>query len=231
MAQRITGQVMDASTGAPASFAQVILSANTGDTIRMLADSQGMYGFRNLQPARYVLIAERIGYSRARTAPFDMVAGDTLVLNLRLTPDGIPLDPLVVVGKSGREPGRFAFARRCTIIESWCLNRDSLDLRQAGAVAHLFGGVEGIMVQWNPNNWRPHIKSFHCLKVFLNTSDFSISADRTRTWHFDALDPSDVLGIELYRDPKNVPREMLKGLRGAELFHCGVAVIWTKGAW
>ena len=222
---------MDAQSGAPASFAQVLLSASTGDTIRMLTDAQGMYGFRNLQPARYVLAAERIGYARAVTTPFDMVAGDTLVLNLRLTPDGIPLDPLIVIGKSGREPGRFAFARRCTTKESWCLNRDSLELREAGAVAHLFRGVEGIMVQWNPRNWRPHIKSFHCLKIFLNNTDIPISSGRGQTWQFEGLDPSDVLGIELYRDPRNVPKEMLKGLRGPEVYQCGVAVIWTKGAW
>src|SRR5688572_19186391 len=42
-AQRITGQVMDSQTGAPVSFAQVILTASTADTVRMIADADGKY--------------------------------------------------------------------------------------------------------------------------------------------------------------------------------------------
>jgi hypothetical protein len=237
--QRVFGRALDKQTLEPVSFTQLLLIRPTGDTLRAVTDSRGMYSFALPTSGRHRLLADRIGYERVETASFELSEDEQLQLDIVLSPKGVPLDPIVVVGSAGLEPGRFGFERRCATRNSWCLNRDSLPLRQPVTAAEMFRGVEGIMVKWSIEGSQAVIKSFECLQVFLNHSTEPIATsgnvfrtrDATVSWHWSAIDPQNVIGIELYHDRKDVPKELLGGLRMTYTFSCGVAIIWTKAAW
>src|SRR5687768_17421234 len=110
--QQVTGRVLDVQTGQPIPAVQISLIRGP-DTLRAFSDAHGNYTLSAREPGRFLLMAERIGYARAATAAFELRATESAQMNLRLSPEGIRLDPVVVVGRAGLEPGRFAFDRRC----------------------------------------------------------------------------------------------------------------------
>jgi hypothetical protein len=239
-AQRVHGRSLDKLTGEPVAQTRLHLVRIGGDTIRGLTNDHGAYSVA-LAPGRYRIVAERIGYARIETPVFELRDKEQLQLDILLPPGGMTLDPITVVGESGFEPGRFAFERRCATSGSRCLDRDSLDLRDARYAADLFRGIDGIMIKFNPQSGRSYIRSFQCLTVFLNHMTRPVlssgySTFRPRDPHpapdyLNVLDPEDVVGIELYRDRSEVPKELLGGLRMLDTFGCGVGIIWTRAAW
>ena len=89
-----------------------------------------------------------------------------------------------------------------------------------------------------------HIKTLRgwgCMKTFLNNRVFNGGP------YFALVQPEDVMGIEIYREFKEVPKELLKGLLAVEIWGsvatgsnpsikgfsapCGVAIVWTSVAW
>src|SRR5215470_17193331 len=62
-AYRVSGVVVDATTGAPLADAQVSLTSNsTQDSEGMLTDETGRFEFEDVPPGKYVLSAKRKGY-------------------------------------------------------------------------------------------------------------------------------------------------------------------------
>src|SRR5215475_10499688 len=60
---RVSGTVVDATTGAPLSEAQVTITArDTQDAEGMLSDENGRFAFEDVPPGKYVLSAKRKGY-------------------------------------------------------------------------------------------------------------------------------------------------------------------------
>jgi hypothetical protein len=237
-AQRVYGRTVERPSMESVSFVQLRLFG-TIDTITAISDSLGFYSLALKKPGRYVLRAERIGYETLTSASFQIEANERFELNAILTPRGLVLDPIVVTGNSGLEPGRFGFERRCAVAESWCLDSDSLLLRKARDAAQMFRGIDGILLKRSAEGDFSVIKSFDCLQVFLNhvvdpilvSGNLIRSREPTVSWHWRAINPEDVLGIEVYRDRRSVPKELVKGMRFPYTFSCGVAIIWTRTAW
>jgi hypothetical protein len=59
---RLTGRVLDATTGAPIPFAEIVLNSASRTTA---TDSAGIYHLRDLSPGKYSLTVRRIGYAAA----------------------------------------------------------------------------------------------------------------------------------------------------------------------
>jgi hypothetical protein len=103
--QTIRGKILDEITGEPISNADVeLLAGSKGDEVvgRTLTDAAGVFLLDAGAQGRFRLSAERIGYQKVIAPPVDIIAGDTLAVELRMAVDAIPLAPLTVV--SDRPP-------------------------------------------------------------------------------------------------------------------------------
>lgn len=97
---RIVGKVLDRETLAPLEGAHVQVA---GEGVEGMSDAEGDFGFTGLPPGRHVLITRNLGYEE-RTDTLTVFSREALGVEVRLSTEPIPLEPLVVVGRSrGRE--------------------------------------------------------------------------------------------------------------------------------
>ena len=98
---RVTGVVSEEGTGAPVEGAAVRLADPSGSVRETITGPEGAFVFEAVPPGTYVLGVRRIGYEVLST-PLE-VGPDARSLDVRLTPEAIPLDPLEV-DVEGRPP-------------------------------------------------------------------------------------------------------------------------------
>lgn len=88
----ITGTVTDSTTGNPLPGVNVALE---GTTMGAGANAAGEYTIPDVPPGTHTVVASFVGYSR-KSVPVDVSPGETVELNLMLTPSAIGLDEVVV---------------------------------------------------------------------------------------------------------------------------------------
>jgi hypothetical protein len=105
-AQTVSGRVLDAATDAPIREVTVtLLDAGRAVTRAAATDSTGVFSLRLPRAGRYQLRAERLGYASVTTPPLEFLAGDSLALELRLSSEVVPLEPLAVTIPARRTRG------------------------------------------------------------------------------------------------------------------------------
>ena len=123
-------------------------------------------------------------------------------VEIRLSAQGIPLDPLVVTARRGFEPGRFGFARRRAQGKGVCLRRDSIGLREPGVATDAFHAVPGIVVRGT------RVSSMYgCLVVYADHVGVPVRSINLQ-YDYDWIE-----GIEIYKKWDEVPDELKSGLR------------------
>jgi outer membrane receptor protein involved in Fe transport len=90
---KVTGVVVDATTGEPLAGAQVYLE---GTGIGVLTRDNGRYFLLNVPPGTYTIVAELIGYSTTRRENVLVAIEVTRVVNFELTPSAVAVEELVV---------------------------------------------------------------------------------------------------------------------------------------
>ncbi len=94
---KITGRVVDAQTGEPLPFVQVILE---GTGLGAVTDVEGYYVILNVPPGTYVVVAKMIGYHEQKYKDVEVFVDQTTVVNFRLTQEVIKLkEEVIVYGK------------------------------------------------------------------------------------------------------------------------------------
>ncbi len=87
----VTGQVVDVNTGAPIAGA-VVVATQGSTTTQVIADSNGVYRFDNLDPGAVSIVASAPGYVASTGVTVTVISGQTLdtttnpELRIRLTP-------------------------------------------------------------------------------------------------------------------------------------------------
>ncbi|MEN2993074.1 MAG: TonB-dependent receptor [Bacteroidia bacterium] len=92
---RITGTVFDKTTGDPLIGATVAL---VGTYKGAYTDENGRFTLEDLTPGTYTLRATYVGYNELLLTNLKVQPGQTLVLNLRLTPTGTTLQTVEIIG-------------------------------------------------------------------------------------------------------------------------------------
>ncbi|MGH7505125.1 MAG: carboxypeptidase-like regulatory domain-containing protein, partial [Longimicrobiales bacterium] len=96
-AQRITGRVVEQTSGAPVAGAFVtVLAANGARLASFLTTEQGAFAFDLIVPGPYTLRSERIGHATAEAGPFDLSASDTIIVNIEAPAAAIALDAIEI---------------------------------------------------------------------------------------------------------------------------------------
>ncbi len=94
---RVTGQVVDGTSGAPLAQVQVYLD---GTGLGTLSRQDGRFLILNVPAGSYTLKAERVG-QKTVTQQIDVAADQTVEVNLSMETQALGLDEIVVTGTAG----------------------------------------------------------------------------------------------------------------------------------
>lgn len=234
----VGGTVIDAQSGAPIVGARVLLFRANEELVRSTdTDSRGAFLVGVPQSGSYFARVERIGYPAHTTELLEVSDRQRLTIEIRLSPQAIGLDSLVVVGRR-RETGREAFERRrATAERGTFMDPVQVALTEAPLPTDILKRVPGIEVTHLDNIRLP---GRGCLLVYLDNMRFPIMGGvnsrmvlRGEAHLNEFISARSVRGVEIYPRIADVPREIRRSRRWPEIEtgKCGVIIIWTTTAW
>jgi hypothetical protein len=245
--QAIRGTVVEQGSERPIAAASITLIDEKGAVAATaIADSAGRFGLRPPRAGKYWARAQQIGYVSTLTPVIEFTSTSTHEVTIRMQPRGIPLDTLrVQAERKGLEMGRSQFTRRCGTTEAICLTQARIRNTGARWPTDVFANIPGMAVIDNGRN--RSVRSFEgwgCFVIFLNhhTTPMQSRSGGGTLMHMDELLLNDIVGIEIYKSFREVPREFRESIYAAEIWPvdmtarspsggCGVARVWTKAAW
>jgi len=194
------------------------VSINPGDH-RQRTDSTGRFAFESLGSGKYVVSARRIGYVPAEWS-VELSAGGRVDVKLVLDPRIAALDTVFV--RDGRPcPAQTyeGFVCRRATVKATFLDYTDIDSMNVLYSAELLRDIGGFTVEVIPTRYGPTriASSKHCTTVLLD----GIPA----RWHQVPEHPDDINGVEIYKTPKEVPKEFARFTWGRE--SCWLVAYWT----
>jgi len=239
---------VEEGSAVPVAFSDVALLDSAGTVAASAtADSLGNFFIRG-RAGLYRLRARRLGYATATSEPIALRAGEPLVVELRLSAAGIPLEPLVVRAR-GPERGRDGFARRRALGSGLFLTRDSVALREPRKATDAFRSVRGVFTIESPNSVAIRtMRGYRCLALFVDfhvnafamTGEGGLNGSRSLLLNPKGesaayinrfVDPARIEGIEVYHTFWDIPEELRTASRLGSVWPCGIAIIWTSTVW
>jgi hypothetical protein len=251
--QAVRGHLLDLETRGPVLAGTVTLLLSDERIVATGTDEEGFFVLPVPNPGVYQLEARRLGYATAVSQTFRVSAGDTLTVQFGVSPDAVPLEPLLVVGHTNRGANRFSAHK-----EEWGVGIfltpamiDSIAPRHYGDV---FRKQEDIWLSWGWGTLStgakgpvPKIRTFKghgCLTYMVNRTPIT----QGNRYILEAMAPERIVAVEIYRYPGEVPPDLRNfqdmtvssswsgPLGGAsysslEFMECGVAVYWTREGW
>jgi hypothetical protein len=210
-AQMVAGTTLDANTRAPIPDVQVAL-VDTAGTVRktVVSDDAGQFTLVVADSGRYTLRGTRLGYVVARSESIQLGRGETLQVELHMSVQPVPLDPLRVVARerSLRQRDLNEYYRRAEANKTkhlgWIFTRQDLEVYDA----------------WKYETFirREAPVAFKRCRPAMYWDGRPIQADE-----MDGLmSISNIEGIEFYRD-FGPP-----GTRFTDVGGCGLVLIWTR---
>jgi iron complex outermembrane receptor protein len=193
---RITGVVVDATTGAALESARVrILEVHREEP----GHAGGTFSFTGLPPGTYTLEVDHLGYDR-HTERILLGAGATVDVRVALHVRAIELNEIVITGSiTGR-------AQRDVLSPMSALRGAELDRRMRGTVASTLEGEPGLAVTGvGPATARPVIRGLGGDRILM-LEDGVRSGDMSSTSsdHAVAVDPLTAQQIEVVRGPMSL---------------------------
>lgn len=96
-AQILVGRVVDAESGQRIPHADVELLNDRDQTItRVGGDSAGVFRIRSWHAGKYRLRTNVLGYETVTSDLLELATGDIIELTVRLAPNAVPLEPIVI---------------------------------------------------------------------------------------------------------------------------------------
>jgi hypothetical protein len=222
-AQRAAGIVLDASTRLPVADATVtLLDSDARELGSGRSDSAGVFTILAPVPASYLVTVRRLGYHGFNSREIMLGHRDTTLV-VALTPSPQRLPASVTRASRGffaREWGRDGFMKRRELGTGVFLTRTDVLLKEPQSVEDMLRNVDGVMVRnqgIGQQVWA--YRGRGCLRTLLNRLPYRSTAHQQ-------LLPEDVLGVEIYREFKEVPEELRLDSEG-----CGLILMWTRAAW
>jgi hypothetical protein len=260
-AQIIHGRLFEEGSVRPIAGATIqLLSAQGNPLDRVVQTNEtGTFALR-VDPGRYTLRIRRIGYREVVTSVIAVKANEIFEGSFRVSPIAVRLATQRITEKPSIEWGRDGFMRRKDLSEGGIfLTRTDFADQDQSYFAYLLRKVPGLLV--TPDGTIKSLEGWRCLKYMVNgipveskpasypgENTFPTLQDMVPTGH-------DVMGIEVYREFKEVPQEYRhtawasQGLgarstgivgvtpgathstAGRAETPCGIITVWTKAAW
>lgn len=222
--QALLGHVVDDDTGAPVSWAALLLLDAKGDTVgTMLADSGGWFLFNPHGPGPYRVRALRVGYRPVTAGPVRMSSPtDAVTLEVRMAVSAVPLEPLRIIAEP-RDPklNDAGFYRRQKYEPGVFLTPLEIEARHPVFTQDLLRRIPHLQVRpdesgemriWMTRMGRPCVPAVYVQGM--------PQADQGA---LPILDPNGVRGIEVYRGTSETPVEYAGTAPGGT---CGAVLFW-----
>lgn len=237
--QSVRGRVLELGSDRPVAAAGIILIDEKGAPVASaIADTSGNFVLRAPRPGRYWARAQRLGYVNTLSPVIELAENLTAEVTIRMEIRGIPFDTLTVVQKrNGLELGRSQFMRRCRSSEGICLTEARIRRSGAAWPNDLFESIPGMAVMYTTRGSTVRsMVGWGCFVIFVN---HQIRPSNS----IDDLVMEDIVGIEVYRSYKEVPRELRQSILADSVWPsgpdvplkqigpCGIARVWTRVAW
>jgi hypothetical protein len=240
-AQVVRGQVVDEG-GSPVSTAAVSLLSVSEEVLRTVeADEEGYFRLEADSTGVYLLRVERLGYESMNTPPLPVEEGSTVVVELRVAVDAIPLEPLLIRQRSWtrrQDPLIQDFYERREAGHGHFIAREEIEARQPSELSDLFEGMPGVTrPRWGGDDVRFRIAQLSRLwtgtqegdcrpSIWLDGMLVRPGGDReagSQTTLDDVASPMEVEGIEIYQHTTDIPIRY-----NTDSSMCGVILIWTR---
>jgi hypothetical protein len=212
---RLTGTITSSKNGRP--LADVMIAVK-GTGAFHVSDSTGAFAIARIPPGRHVL---RLAWHERVSEDYQVAlrAGQTLELAILLDVGGVDLAPIVVEATSSEWVLSLAgfYSRRDKGFGRFVTSEDIERRRPANLSAML--SASGITMRCVRTACYParYASGRRCaVPVFLDGL-------RVEAYDIDNIPPSDVLGIEVYRQGADTPAEFSRWSAD-----CGAVLIWTK---
>ena len=214
-AQAIVGCVLEDASGAPLTSAEVRILSEDGEILqRTISDSTGFFRMLAPLPGTYRVQALLIGYQEILSDPLALERGREINVEIRLSPNAVPLEPLRVVARRAYGNRLEEFYRRA----EWArgsgfgrvLTRDDID-RIRAPYSRLY--APNVQMQRNAYYSVPRIG---CIaETYLNGLSASLN-------EIDTIPSEQIEGVEIYVE-NQVPPEYRR-FDGP----CAVVLFWTR---
>jgi len=221
---QLGGQVISQPTQAPIASATVDLKPAAGpdSTLRRSAttDSSGRFLFSALEPGTYLLEIHAIGFAEG-TWRLRITPGRPIQHAFDLVPLTVRLQPVVVEGTRPSRGRLEDFERRRTGKAGYFLTQKDIEKLNASTLADVLTTVRGVALDCTGGVCIPRMARSQpgC------EPQYFIDGVESSAYFARNTPPHDVLGLEIYRGPAELPAEFTGSNSG-----CGVIVIWTKSS-
>jgi CheY-like chemotaxis protein len=214
----IRGFVRD-SAQHPMPNADVIVAPSNR---RVRTDSTGRFVFDSLEAGQYTVRARRVGYAPAEWS-VDLSKSGHADIQLILGAKIALLDTVFSVGGRSCEPKKYEgfLCRRATASGTF-IDYTDIDTMQVYYSADLLRDAGGFTTVVRPTRDGPTRVAWSkaCTVVLLNGI--------VTSWSSIPEEPYNIVGIEIYKSPKDVPKEFARFTWGKE--RCWVVAFWSYDA-
>lgn len=143
-AGKVTGTVVDSKTGDTIIGANVVI---TGTTRGTATDIDGRFTLKNIEPGEYSLTVTYISYARKTITGVKVKPGETVTLNISLSPKSIGLDEVTVTARSVKNNDAALLRdRQKSIAVSNAISAESISKSGLGDAAAAMSKVTGATV-------------------------------------------------------------------------------------
>lgn len=261
-AQIIHGKLVADGLNTPIDGATVTLLDTRGNELDriVLTNKNGAFAMR-VTAGRYMLRIRRIGYSPLTTPVITLADNDVFEGTYRISPVAVRLATQRITARPNLEWGRDGWTRRKALGQGVFLARADLASKDQTNISWLFRGVPGIEVLGDGQV--RSLEGWRCLYFVMNGVPVpfvphSIPGESAYPTLHDLLPTGDeVMGIEVYREFKEVPEQWrMDAWPGDEVRDrnatrtarvrlplgaqprgknsnppCGLVAVWTRAAW
>ncbi|MGQ0648401.1 MAG: TonB family protein [Gemmatimonadaceae bacterium] len=214
----VTGVVKD-SLGTPVVGAQISVG---GTTLLAETDEKGEFRLAKAAPGETSIRIRRIGY-KPDTVRVNVLAGETLPIDIVLARVAVELNPLVVYGRRNMTGRLAGFYERLSRGMGHFMTREQIEKRNPMNMTDLFRMIPGARVE--TRGFGHQAVRFRGSRnpplVWLDGTPLYAGE-----FDLDSVDPRTFEGIEIYSGPASVPGEFL----GNRMMSSsgGTIILWTR---
>lgn len=214
----LRGRVVSALTGGPLENAHVqLLEAGRGG----ITDSTGRFSIVDVPPGDETVKVRLIGFSED-SLPIDLRAGHTTEVTFLLDRNVLRLEEINVTVDRPMRDELQEFYHRKEIGLGWFIGPGDIERRQPQRPSDLLRTVPGVdvmPVRFGKSfvRFRRAVGNRRCEPALF------VDGVYTEAMDLDDIDRSDLLALELYRGPGEIPAEFTRGSG-----NCGAIVAWTR---
>jgi hypothetical protein len=232
-AQSLRGIVLEDSTGAPVTAAEILLLLADGTTIRSArTDDAGRFLFAVSAPGPYTLRARRIGYESGEWQ-IEIALAQDMSVEIRLTRTAaiLPTTTATAPAGAGQEFLEAFEHRRHLGLGGIFFTRAELEQRGLPRLPDLLRGVAGINISPSgrrgayPTMVRSSIARQCSAVLYMDGHRMHRSDDAPDVVRamYESIPPGSIEAVEIYKGRSQLPAEY-----GDPESRCGVVGIWTR---